>query len=139
MRVETTFTVSRPPREVFDYLANIENEARWNEWAIRVEQVSEGPVGPNARFRGTYKNFGVVEQVLSEYDPPRRLVYQSDAMGGRLTFALRSEDGRTSVTIVGEASPPMPMRLFEPLMVALMMRPHFAQLGKGIQRELGRS
>ncbi len=41
--------------------------------------------------------------------------------------------------MVGAASPPMPMRLFEPLTVALMTRPLFAKLGKGIQRELGRS
>ena len=55
MRIEAELEVARPVEEVFDYLADITNEAKWNPWANWVTKTGDGPVGPGAVFRGSYK------------------------------------------------------------------------------------
>src|SRR5437016_14516180 len=83
VRVEQEFEVERPVQEVFSYLADVTNEARWNPWAKWVRKVSEGPVGPGSVFRGSYQGFGELEQDLSDYVPPRRLTYHSVPKGNQ--------------------------------------------------------
>jgi len=136
MRIEKTFSVSQPPQRAFEYLANIEHEPRWNPWAIEVQKITPGPVGPGSRFRGRYKRFGVVEQELDDYQPPQRMTYRSNTMGSAsMTFEFEPEASGTRVTVVGRADPPGLMKLIDPLM-GLMMGRHFDDLVAGISREL---
>jgi uncharacterized protein YndB with AHSA1/START domain len=136
VRIEQSFTVTRPPDETFLYLADIENEPRWNPWAIKVTKVTSGPIGPGSRFRGRYKRFGVVEQELADYLPPRRITYRSNTMGAAsMTFELQPHTSGTLITLRGEAHPPGLMQLFDPL-IGLMMRGHFRDLVEGIKREV---
>lgn len=136
MRIQTEVVVTRKPEEVFAYLADIENEARWNPWAIQVEKISEGPIGAGSRFRGLYKRFGAVEQELRDYVPPRSLTYLSNTMGeAKMRFMLEPAGSGTSVQIIGEADPPGLMRLLDPLM-GMMMRSHFRDLAAGIKKDL---
>ena len=138
MLVQKTFTIQPPPETVFAYLANIENEARWNPWAIEVHKISNGPVGPGARFSGRYKRFGRVEQELSDYVPSRRVTWVSNTMGAAsMTFELEPNNTGTRVTMIGRANPPGLMKLIDPVM-GLMMRRHFDDLAEGIQRETSR-
>ena len=65
MRLEQEFEVARPAQEVFTYLADVCNEAKWNPWAKWVRKVSEGPIGPGSVFRGSYQGFGELDQDLS--------------------------------------------------------------------------
>ena len=138
MRVEQEFEVERPVQEVFSYLADVTNEARWNPWAKWVRKVSEGPVGPGSVFRGSYQGFGELDQDLSDYEPPRRLTYHSVPKGmheARMSFELEPVGGSTRVRMVGEARPAGLMKLMEPMM-PLRMKPHFRDLVVGIKREL---
>jgi len=108
MHVETSVQVTRPVDEVFDYLADVTNEARWNPWARWVKQISEGPVGQGALFRGSYKGFGELDQDLSVYERPRRVTYHSIPKGMReanMTFELQPDGATTRVRIVGDAQP----------------------------------
>jgi carbon monoxide dehydrogenase subunit G len=139
MRFETAFDVAADPERAFEYIADARNEARWNPWAVSVEKVGDGPVAKGTRFRGCYRRVGKADQWLSEYAPPRHVVYQSDKMDGRMTFDLQPVGpGRTRVELVAEAHPTGVMALLAPLMRP-MMRSHIDDLAKGITRELGRS
>ena len=136
MRLEERFTVTRPPEETFQYLADIEHEVRWNPWAFEVAKVTAEPIGPGSRFRGRYKRFGVVEQELADYLPPRRITYRSNTMGAAsMTFELQPHASGTLITLIGQADPPGLMKLFDPVM-GLMMRGHFRDLVEGIKREV---
>ena len=55
MKIETSSIVTRSPEEAFDFLVNLENEPRWNPWAIKAVKLSEGPVHEGTVFRATYK------------------------------------------------------------------------------------
>jgi uncharacterized protein YndB with AHSA1/START domain len=138
MRLEREFTVGRPVEEVFDYLADVTNEARWNHWAKWVRKVGDGPVGPGSVFRGSYQGFGELDQDLSDFERPRRLTYHSAPKGMRdanMTFELAPAEGGTRVRMIGAVEPAGLMKLMEPLM-PLRMKPHFAELEKGLTREL---
>ena len=137
MRVEETFIVTPAPDETFQYLADIEHEPRWNPWAIEVTKITPGPIGPGSRFRGRYKRFGVVEQELVDYEPPRRITYRSNTMGAAsMTFELQPHASGTQINLIGRADPPGLMKLIDPVM-GLMMRGHFRDLVEGIKREVG--
>jgi len=136
VRVEETFIVTPAPDETFQYLADIEHEPRWNPWAIEVTKITSGPIGPGSRFRGRYKRFGVVEQELADYLPPRRITYRSNTMGAAsMTFDLEPHASGTRITLTGQADPPGLMKLFDPVM-RLLMQGHFRDLVEGIRREL---
>jgi len=136
VRVEETFIVTPAPDETFQYLADIEHEPRWNPWAIEVAQVTSGPIGPGSRFRGRYKRFGVVEQEIVEYVPPRRIVFRSNTMGAAsVTFDVQPHTDGTFITLTGRANPPGLLKVFDPL-IALLMRRHFHDLVEGIKHEL---
>jgi uncharacterized protein YndB with AHSA1/START domain len=137
MRFEVAFDVAADPDRTFEYLADVRNEARWNPWAISVEQVGNEPIGEGARFSGRYRRVGRADQWLAEYRPPRHIVYRSDKMDGRMTFDLEQRGpGWTHVRLVAEAHPKGPMALLAPVMTP-MMRSHIHELAEGIVRELG--
>src|SRR5919204_2317477 len=103
VKVEHEFEVARPVSEVFAYLADVTNEARWNPWAKWVRKVSEGPIGAGSVFRGSYQGFGELDQDLADYEPPRRLTYHSVPKGmhdARMTFELESNGDSTRVTVI---------------------------------------
>ncbi|MDP9325198.1 MAG: SRPBCC family protein [Candidatus Dormibacteraeota bacterium] len=136
MRIGTEIEIARPPEAVFSYLADVVNEASWNPWAKSVEKLTEGPIGPGSRFRGRYKRMGTVEQELVDYQPPQRLSYLSDAMGGaKMLFELEPAGSGTLVRIAGDMHPTGLMKLAQPMMGA-MMRPHLRDVAAGIKREL---
>lgn len=136
MRIDTEVEIARTQDDVFDYLADIVNEAQWNPWAKNVEKLTDGPVGPGSRFRGSYKRMGTVEQELVDYQRPQRVSYLSDTMGGaKLVFELEPGAAGTLVRIAGDMHPTGLMKLAQPLMGA-MMRPHLRDVAAGIKREL---
>jgi carbon monoxide dehydrogenase subunit G len=138
VRLEHEFEVKRPVHEVFSFLADVSNEAKWNPWARWVRKVTEGPVDAGSVFRGSYQGFGELDQDLSEYEPPRRITYHSVPKGMHdacMTFELEAAGDSTKVRLIGVARPAGMMRLMEPLM-PLRMKPHFYDISQGIKREL---
>ena len=136
MRFETNFVVPTERRVTFGYLADVRNETDWNPWAISVQKIGHEPIGEGARFRGRYRRMGTVEQWLSTYEPPQRLIYRSDKMNGRMTFDLDDADPTgTTIRLVAEAEPTGLAALISPLMTP-MMRSHIDALRSGIERQL---
>jgi hypothetical protein len=51
MRFVKQFQVHRSPEDVYAYLLDVENEARWNPWAIEVQQDHAGTCRRGDRVR----------------------------------------------------------------------------------------
>jgi uncharacterized protein YndB with AHSA1/START domain len=100
---EETVVISRPPQEVFEFLANFENLSSFDAFVTASGQVRDGPPGLGTRGRGTTRYMGqqfdwMVE--FTEFEPPRRMVSRS-VEGKRdviATFTLEPADGGTRVT-----------------------------------------
>jgi uncharacterized protein YndB with AHSA1/START domain len=110
--------------EVFDMVADERNEPRYNPRIVRVEKVSEGPVGAGARFVAEPKSMGSKGEMtltILEYDRPNRLrnVVRSSYMrvDGALTFEKTPGGTRLrwdwDMRLVG------PMRVLSPMLALI--------------------
>jgi carbon monoxide dehydrogenase subunit G len=76
-KVSKTVLISRPPEEVFTYLADFTNTAEWDPGVVEATMTSEGPVG----FRSTFDLVTLfrgrrvpVSYEVTVYEPPSRVV-----------------------------------------------------------------
>ena len=77
MRVTTTTRIGCPPQQVFDTLADMRNETRWNNRVSNAELESAEPIGAGARF--TIVNGGTsYDANIAVYEPPSRLVIEAN-------------------------------------------------------------
>jgi uncharacterized protein YndB with AHSA1/START domain len=78
--VEKEVLVERPADEVFDFLADVRNEERWNPNVLRIESEADGPLAVEGTFEGVYRRGGRMRFELVEAVRPSRLVFRG---GGR--------------------------------------------------------
>jgi hypothetical protein len=120
--------VRRPAEEVFDFLADIRNEAAWNPRIQRIEKTSSGPVGPGAAFEGQYQGLGALRTELVVYERPRRLSFRSLGPRMRLagTFLLAPTAGGTEIALEASLEPRGLFALLAPLMGPVIQRQNAA-------------
>jgi uncharacterized protein YndB with AHSA1/START domain len=76
VRVTATTRIACPPETVFDTLADLRNDPRWNSRVSRAELQSAEPVGLGSRF--AIVNGGTAYDVaITSYDRPSRLVLEA--------------------------------------------------------------
>ena len=90
--IEETVIITRPVREVFDFLMLAENQPRWDSSMLECAQIGDGTVTVGTRYRGASKILGrriewVTEVV--ELVPGVRAVSRSVA--GPLSFTVSYE------------------------------------------------
>ncbi len=64
--------VDRLAEEVFDFLADVHNEERWNPNVVRIESESDGPLSVGGSFEGVYRRGGRMRFELVEAVRPSR-------------------------------------------------------------------
>jgi carbon monoxide dehydrogenase subunit G len=122
MRIEQSFTVRRPPSEVFAYMTDPANLAAWQPSKVGVVPLTDGPPRQGYRVRERTK-IGLREwdQVVefTEFEPGRafatHIVEGSLPVDGRWTFEDDGAGG-SRVRFVAEGKVRGPMRLLEPLL-----------------------
>jgi uncharacterized protein YndB with AHSA1/START domain len=122
MRIEQSFTVARPPEEVFAYMTDPANLKAWQPSKLAVEPLTDGPPRQGYRVKERTK-VGLREwdQVVefTEFEPGRALtthiVEGSMPVDGRWTF---EEDGAggSRVHFVAEGELTGFARFIEPLL-----------------------
>jgi uncharacterized protein YndB with AHSA1/START domain len=133
---EHTVTVNRPPREIFDYLADGSHNRAWRAGVLEIERTSpadgEGATyrqvlaGPGGRrIDGDYR--------VTVFDPPRQLGFHVTAGPARPAgvFELtENPDHSTRVRFALDLQPAGLMKLMKLMtpMIARQMRNEVAQL-----------
>ena len=128
MKGEMKCVVNRPVEEVFDFLADVRNEAAWNPRVVRIDKTSDGPIGAGTTFHGLYKGIGPLRTELVEYERPGRLSFRSRGPRMRITgtFVLSTAQGESSVGLNADLEPQGPFRFIAPLMAPLIKRQNAA-------------
>jgi carbon monoxide dehydrogenase subunit G len=128
MKGEMKCAVNRPVEEVFDFLADIRNEAAWNPRVVRIDKTSDGSIGAGTTFYGLYKGIGALRTELVEYERPERLTFRSSGPRMRIAgkFAFSAVQGKSSVTLDADLKPQGLFRLLAPLMAPLIKRQNAA-------------
>lgn len=113
-----SMTLNHPPEQVFDFLADFENEPAWNPECISVAKTSSGPIATGATYVGRMRKIGTVQMTLESHEPPRRFVTseRSRMATGRFEFRLMPSADGTRVEVDARLSPRGPFRLLQPLM-----------------------
>ena len=110
--------IARQPQEVFDFVANAENEPRYNARMRVAKKVTDGPIGVGTSFRqeimGRRKVIPMTTE-FTEFDRPGRIAEASRWTGG---------------TSTGEVT-------FEPVNGSTLMRWSWDVQAQGVLRFLG--
>jgi carbon monoxide dehydrogenase subunit G len=119
---EISVFIDRPPQEVFDFIANPDNELLWQKNLLSSEWISPDPVGIGSTKRVVTKVFGRKLEATAEYtvwDPPNMYSFKVDdgpfSVVGTTNF--RPEENGTKVTLVGQIEGAGILKLLEGLVV----------------------
>jgi carbon monoxide dehydrogenase subunit G len=105
-RFEGTAHIDRPVEQVFDFLADGENDPKFSPRVLEIAKTSEGPPGVGTTFASTVKDAGMKtkrEFKLTEFERPAKIRWTETsknvvtaAEGG---YDLAPEDGGAKLTI----------------------------------------
>lgn len=98
MRVHATTGVEAPAEIVFDAIADVRNEPRWNSRVSSAELRSGEPIGLGSTF--AVVNGGTSYDVtITTYERPTRLVLEGVGNPDvTIVYSFSSSDGRTEMT-----------------------------------------
>jgi uncharacterized protein YndB with AHSA1/START domain len=87
-RFGATVVIDRPIEEVFAYLADGENDAKFSKRVLEIEQTTDGPPGVGTVYASTVKDGGVKfkrEFKLTEFEPPTKIRWTEVSTGPVIT------------------------------------------------------
>jgi uncharacterized protein YndB with AHSA1/START domain len=108
-RFQTTIVVNRPIEDVFDFLAEGENDKKFSARVLEIKKTTEGPPGKGTVFASTVKDAGMKsnhEFELVEFERPTKLRWNERSsssvtvpLGG---YDLKPSQGGTELTFFNE-------------------------------------
>ena len=103
VQVTGEIVIDRPPDEVFDFVANEENEPQYNRQMRIAKKTSDGPIGVGTTFRAEMTRRGLVVPMtveFTEFERPRRIAERVQMKTMDLTGGMVFEpvDGRTRMS-----------------------------------------
>ena len=108
-RFEGTTHIDRPIEEVFDFLADGENDPRFSPRVLEIAKTTDGPPGVGTVYASTVKDAGMKtkrEFKLIEFERPTRIRW-TELSNNAVTvpqggYGLAQEDGGTRLTVYNE-------------------------------------
>jgi carbon monoxide dehydrogenase subunit G len=120
MKVERSVSISRPPADLFGYVADVRNDPAWHTDVREVRSTTGDSVGVGTVYHVRVKpSMGVNEgaMTVTRYEPPRVVVFegQMGRMRPTVTTTFEPDSEGTRVTRRVELDPPGIFRLFSSL------------------------
>jgi uncharacterized protein YndB with AHSA1/START domain len=99
-------TLAASPERVFDFVADVSNQATWNKDVTNLVQLTEGPPRVGTRMTGEFNRLGRIDTEITVFERPSRLVLSSTGAQADMTLDFRfAPDGDgTRMTVSGEVS-----------------------------------
>ncbi len=119
-----TFDLDHPPEAVFDYVADVRNELKWQHDLRRADKVTDGPVGEGTVFDADYRLFGPMRLELRDVRRPEHLVFVGDGprMWMRFTMDVAAREDGSRVTFEIDMRPKGILRPLAPLLAVGLPR-----------------
>ena len=128
IKIENSYVINRPIEEVFEFLANAENNSQWQSSTQEVKKTSEGATGVGTTFTSVGQILGRrLESSLeyTAYEPNKRLAGKTTSGPIPFQFVNTFEpvaEGGTKVTTSGEGDVGGFFKLAEPLVARMLER-----------------
>lgn len=127
IKIESSVTINRPVEDVFEFVADNDNDTLWQSGVLVSEQPS-GPMGVGATYKQVSKIVGrKIESTIevTEFDPNRRFAFKTTSgplpMSGSLSCEQVAE-GETKVHILGEGESSGLFKLADPIISSMVQR-----------------
>jgi Polyketide cyclase / dehydrase and lipid transport len=117
--------IARPAEDVFDFLADLRNEPRFNPDVSNIEQVTPGPIALGTTYTEDFRRIGSYRTTIDRFERPTVLGFdaQNAKVDARVRFTLTpAGDGTTDVGCTVELRMKGGMRLMEPLLAGRIQR-----------------
>ena len=119
--------IMRPPKTVFDFITNFENNPQWQAGMQSCKFTSDGPVGVGTTYEQTARFLGksiITSFEVVEFEQGRmvKFVSRESTFPLRILRSVRPIDGGTHVHAVIEGEPGGLMALLGPLLNVLVSR-----------------
>jgi uncharacterized protein YndB with AHSA1/START domain len=125
-RAERTTTIDRPPAEVFEFLANAENDPQWRAGVADISRVSGSGVGTRYRqgMKGPFGRRIPADIEITELKPSELITFQAleGPVHPRGRYELSATEGGTRVRFVLEAETKGLKSLMAPMVQKAMNR-----------------
>jgi hypothetical protein len=117
-----------PAEKVFDFLADLRNESRWNPRVRQLTLATSGPVAAGSEFRGEYQGLGILVTTLTEYERPRRIRFRSEGPRARIdgVFTVSANGRGTDVALDATVQPRGFLAILAPMMGPVFRRQNAA-------------
>ena len=127
MAIEVKVWIEAAPEGVFDFIANVENNPRWQRGMREAHWTSAMPIGVGSTYSQVASFLGKrIESrfEIVEYEPGRRIKGRTTASTFPITFtrSVEPEGAGTRVTALVEGNPSGLAGLGEPVMKRVMRR-----------------
>jgi carbon monoxide dehydrogenase subunit G len=124
---ETSEWIAQPPEQVFGFLHDPDRAGQVVPSVIKLEKVTDGPVGVGTRFRETRLVRGdehETELEVVQYEPPRAYGVRNVTNGIETvyTYRLAPEGGGTQITLQAEVKAGGLKAMMVPVVVSVLKR-----------------
>jgi len=122
VRVTATTRIACPPEQVFDTLADLRNDTRWNSRISSAELRSTEPIGPGSRF-GIVNGGSPYDVTITSYEPPSRLVIEASGNPDlTIAYALTPTNDGTELVSDFDFRPKGALKVLLPLLAPVIRR-----------------
>jgi hypothetical protein len=140
IRARWTIPIAKPASAVFDFVADLRNEPRFNPDASNIIQTTPGPIGLGTVFEEDFKGMGHYVTTIDRFDRPSALWF--DARNPRTDARVRflfHPTGDASCEVSCEIDLTMKgfMRVLEPLLSRMIRRQIEQSRGPMVKATLG--
>ncbi|HNK62642.1 MAG TPA: SRPBCC family protein [Anaerolineales bacterium] len=141
INIDLGVLIDRPIKDVFAFVANLNNMSKWNSAVVSLQQITPGATGVGSKFKTVGEMMGrriEGEMQVTAYEPDTKCGFQVNAgpMQVNLTMAFKTVGTGTKVSLNAQGNPGGLFKLAEGLMagqVKSMMEGNLARLKSALE------
>ncbi|HEU0294247.1 MAG TPA: SRPBCC family protein [Anaerolineales bacterium] len=134
--------IDRPVKDVFAFVANLNNMSKWNSAVVSLQQVTPGAVGVGTKFKSVGEMMGrriEGEVQVTAHEPDSKTGFQMNAgpVQVNVTIAFKPVGTGTKVSLNAQGNPGGLFKLAEPIMagrIKSMMEENLARLKSQLEK-----
>jgi carbon monoxide dehydrogenase subunit G len=134
--------IDRPVKDVFAFVANLNNMSKWNAAVVSLQQITPGPVGVDTKFKSIGEMMGrriEGEVQVTAYEPDTKTGFQMQAgpVQVKVTITFKPVGTGTKVSLNAQGNPGGLFKLAEPVMagrVKALMEENLARLKSVLEK-----
>lgn len=134
--------VDKPIKDVFAFVANLNNMSKWNSAVVSLQQITPGDVGMGTKFKSVGEMMGrriEGEVQITAYEPDTKTGFQMNAgpMQMNVTITFKTVGTGTKISLNAQGNPAGFFKLAEGVMagrVKSMMEENLARLKSSLEK-----